>query len=161
MIILPVIVLMAATAAQADIGLRYGLGVFKSAVDSPTEVKIFGLSYTEKLGKSFFVKTEVGYFVDSSSSSSRKSSAYGNTSLGLEVSPSFLLMRASHGLAVISTPDSYLGRRFPQFATDLFFGLKDSNGSAIGISYKHISSAGIVMPNQGRDFLTMEYSIKL
>jgi len=161
MYFLPVLALMAATSVRADVGIRYGLGVLNSAKSSPTEVKIIGLNYTEKLGKSFFVKTEVGYFIDSSGSSSRKSSAYGNTSLGIEVSPSFLLLRGSHGLAVISTPDSYLGRRFPQFSTDLFFGLKDNTGSAIGISYKHISSAGLVMPNQGRDFITLEYSIKL
>jgi hypothetical protein len=53
-----------------------------------------------------------------------------------------------------------LGGAFPQFHGELYGGLRDSQGNGIGIKYNHFSSAGLVTPNQGRDFVLLELSVK-
>lgn len=145
-----------ASADQAFLG--YGLGVFGSARHSPSETKILNLGYRKKLLSGIYWQSKVGIWGDGSGDHSRKSSGYGSSGLSLQVQFQPVEIRTGWSLAAISSPDSYLGYYFPQFNGELYLGVRDQFSNAIGVQYEHISSAGIVTPNQGRDFCTLQLS---
>lgn len=139
---------------ELDFGL--GLGVGKSAVNSSVETRVYQGAYIWDLYDGFYTKGKLGYYSDTSGDPFRKSSIFGSWGLGLMVDLAPVEIRVGYGVGGILTPDSYLGGRFPQFNGDLYLGLRDGNGSCIGFSYNHISSASILYPNIGRDFIVLE-----
>lgn len=56
-----------------------------------------------------------------------------------------------NGIGFISDTDVYLGGHL-EFNHNLYIGIKDKHDKSIGLSYRHISNAGLFMPNVGRDF---------
>lgn len=56
------------------------------------------------------------------------------------------------GPAIITHTDVLLGSNI-QIAHELGIGIRDSRDVRIGLVLKHFSNAGIVKPNQGRDFI--------
>lgn len=145
--------------AHADLAFKYGVGVFKSAVDSNSEVKMFSISYQEPIIFEYLIKQyEVGLWTDSRQDIGRKSSGFANFSVGVHVNAAGTYAECLWGVAGITHTDSYLGGNF-QFNNDLGMGFRDNNGASIGVGYKHVSSAGFYNPNVGRDFLLIRMSL--
>jgi len=137
---------------------KYGLGVFNSAKNSKVEVKMVSFGHQDPFFGYMIRQWEVGGWMDSRSDLGRKSSGFANGSIGVNIDVSRFYAQSLWGLGVVTTKDSMLGGNF-QFNQDLGIGLKDARGMAIGLNYKHISSAGIFKPNQGRDFMSIKLSI--
>lgn len=143
-----------------EIFFGYGLGVSNSAKNTHTEVKVANVGYRGELYNGLYWQFKGGYWGEGSSDPTRKSSLYFSTGPGLLIDLNPIELRSGWGLAAISRPDSYLGGAFPQFNGEVYAGVRDRHGNGIGIKYEHISSAGLVQPNVGRDFMLMEISTK-
>lgn len=160
--IISILILVFSTNILADeYFLSYGLGVINSADYYPAQTKVANIGYRSYFLPGFYWNYKAGFWVDNSPVSNRSGSIYGSVGLGMKVQIEYVEARAGWGLAAISSPDSYLGGRFPQFNGEVYLGLRDVVGHGIGIQYEHISSSGIVMPNNGRDFLLLQLSMKL
>lgn len=156
-----IILLLASNSALADeVYVNYGVGLAESAVNSVVETKMVDLGERHYLLGGLYWQNRVGFWGDGSGNPDRKSSFYGSSGLGVEADLNPVEIRSGWGLAVISTPDGYLGGSFPQFNGNLGVDLRDKSGAAIGLEYSHVSSAGVLSPNKGRDFLTIELSQK-
>jgi hypothetical protein len=144
----------------ADEGfMSFGIGVFNSAKKSRGETKVFNMGYRPDLIDGIYWQHKIGFWGDGAHDG-RKSSLYVSTGPGLKVDLAPVEIRAGYGIGAISTPDAYLGGHIPQFQGELYIGLRDRRGNGIGLQYEHISSAGLVMPNKGRDFLVIQLSQK-
>lgn len=152
--------LMATSSHAQEIGFSYGLGVFNSAKVSPTELKVANLAYRLELYNGIYWQTKVGYWGDGSGDPNRHSSFYLSTGPGLLVDLNPVELRSGWGLTAINRADSYLGGVFPQFNGEVYAGLRDKKGDGMGLKYEHISSAGLITPNLGRDFLMIEMSTR-
>lgn len=151
--------LFSSTQAHAqEMFFGYGLGVFNSAKNSPVEVKVSNVGYRLGMSKGFYWQLKGGYWGEGSGDHSRSSSFYVSTGPGLLVDLRPIELRSGWSVATISRPDAYLGGRFPQFNGEIYGGLRDKNDNGIGLKYEHISSAGLVVPNEGRDFVLLEIS---
>lgn len=153
--------LLFSTYASADeVFVNYGIGLGESAVNSMVETKMIDFGYRDFLYNGFYWQNTLGYYGDGSGNPQRKSSFYGSTGFGLEVDIHPVELHSGWALAAISTPDIYLGGNLPMFNGNLGVNIRDKHQNGIGLTYSHISSAGLVQPNQGRDFLTLELSFK-
>lgn len=143
------------SALAADYSIRGGPGLMDGR---PTgTAKYFGIRKEDEgsLGSAL----ELGGFVDRAGGG-RKSSAVLRYQLGAKPGPEVgTFAKAYTGPCVISSPDSMLGGRFPQFCTDLAFGIRDRM-SLVTVGYSHISSAGLCKPNKGRDFVLLEMGVR-
>lgn len=146
--------------AEDEAYLAYGVGVFHDADAFAGQNKYFNAGYRRGLWRGFYWNTKLGYYGEGSPDPTRKSSFFTSTGPGLELSLGALEIRSGWGIAAISTTDSQLGGRFPQFNGNAAIGIRDSKGDGLAIEYNHISSAGLVSPNQGRDFILLELSEK-
>jgi hypothetical protein len=146
-----------ASPASAGIYGRYGLGVFNSAQTRPTETREISLGYVDQWFGPLIKQIEVGGWADSAGHG-RHSSGFGSISTGIDSKPGYLVLRFTTGLSMITSPDEMLGGRF-QFNQDFLMGFADKRKHIIGISYKHISSAGIYEPNKGRDMISLYMEI--
>lgn len=154
------LMLLMSSYAEADsLNFGYGVGVANSASSYIGEVKTITLGINREIWNGIFYQTDVGIWADSQAG--RSSSGFGNFSLGLEVNPGYFVIRSSWGLAVVTHTDFYLGGNFPNFKQDLFIGVRDHKDNTIGINYSHLSSAGIHLPNVGRDFITIQLGFGL
>lgn len=142
----------------AESYLKYGVGVFNSASNKFSETKAISLGYRDRLLGPFVYQYGGGIWIDSAGNG-RKGSGVFDISIGIEAVSKDLVLRSAHGIATISTPDAYLGGYFPNFVHDLYVGMRDQRGVAIGLSYRHISNAGLMSPNMGRDFLFVDLGI--
>lgn len=154
------LLLMSSVCFADESSLGFGIGAFGDAKQSMGQVKVGEYSYRSFLIDGIYWQNKVGYWGEGSSDPTRKSSFFGSTGIGMEVDLQPLELRAGYGLAAITNPDSQLGGSFPQFNGDIYIGLRDKKGDGIGIDYMHISSAGLVTPNQGRDFFVLQVSQK-
>lgn len=152
-----VVILLLSGNCLADSFLSGGVGVFNSAKDGYSQVKWLNMGYRQPLVLGLTEQVEFGGWLDRGRYG-LKSGGYGAYLIGVETNAD-VMMRAMVGPAVITTPDSNLGGYFPQFTEEVFLGLSGSSGNKVGIKYKHISSAGLVSPNMGRDFAGVEMSI--
>lgn len=157
-IIIALLTLICSTAYADETFFSFGVGAANSAKDHTGEVKVGNVGLRKEIYQGIYWQYKVGYFGDGSGDPSRKSSLYASVGPGMLIDLRPVEMRAGYGLAAISTPDSYLGGRFPQFQGELYLGLRDHRGNGIGVQYEHISSAGIVSPNMGRDFMVLQLS---
>lgn len=151
-------IILSSTAMADEAFLGYGLGVFNSAKQSSGEVKAFQLGYRDDLIDGFYWQYKLGFWGDGSGDKGRSSSGYASTGPGFRVDLNPIEIRTGWGIAAITSPDSYLGGRFPQFNGELYMGVRDKHGNGIGFQYEHISSAGLVTPNQGRDLVILQMS---
>lgn len=148
------------TAAYSDEGfMNFGVGVFNSAKRGAGEVKTYSLGLRQDLIDGFYWEERLGLWGQGSNSEGMKSSGYLSTGLGFKVDLNPVEFHASWGLGGITTPDSMLGGTF-QFNGNIGITLRDRRGNGIGLGYSHLSSAGLEMPNQGRDFGVLELSQK-
>lgn len=102
-------------------------------------------------------KWEAGVWFDSRAGA--KSSAFASYSFGIEPQHGFFYVNFFQGIGLISNPDAILGGH-PQFFADLGAGIRDFKKKvSLGFQYRHISSAGIFMPNLGRDTFGIQVMI--
>lgn len=148
---LVVLLLFISGSAYADPYASFLLGVFNS-----TGAKFLQVGYRGPIGLGFDYQTELGLWVDPQGNG-RVSSGYIATQIGLQAGD-LVKVHVFVGPCLITSPDLYLGGVF-QFTEDFFIGLSGKNSNTIGVKYKHFSSAGIEMPNLGRDFVGIEVSI--
>ena len=130
--------------------IRFGPGVMTGA-PSIADVKYLSIAKEWSLKENVYWKIEGGGWTDNRKTGSN--SFMLGPAVGLVLRPWILDVRVSVGIAAISHTDDYLGGHF-QFYEDLFGGIRDG-GAAIGFTLSHLSSAGIFMPNRGRNFLTL------
>lgn len=156
-----IILILTTNVSKADEAfMSYGLGVFKSAEEHVAETKVASLGYRKNLFSSLDWQFQVGYYSDASNNVMRSSSLFGTTGPQFSVQLSAIVVRSGLGVVYINSPDSYLGGRFPQFTENLYLGLRDIYSASIGLNYSHISSGGLIEPNMGRDFITLEMGKK-
>lgn len=134
-----------------------GLGTFNTAKDGPGSVKLGQVGHRLDLIEGIYWQNKLGAWGQGSNSHGMKSSAYGASGLGFRVDLSPVEFHSGYSLALISVPDSYLGGPY-QFDGEMYLGFRDSKSNGFGLKYEHISSAGLEMPNQGRDFFILELS---
>lgn len=150
---------MASVTAQADEAFfSFGVGVANSAKHSAGETKVGSIGLRQEIYQGIYWQWKGGFYGDGSGDPTRKGSGYVSAGPGMLIDLKPIEMRAGYGLAAITTPDSYLGGRFPQFQGEIYIGFRDHRGNGIGVQYEHISSAGLVTPNNGRDFMVLQLS---
>jgi hypothetical protein len=130
-----------------------GLGVFNSGKNSLSETKTLAIGLQEDLWGPLKQRGAVGAWLDNAGQG-KSSSAFASGQLGFEVDHQGLIGGIFSGPAVISNTDVLLGGHF-QFMEDLHLGIQDRN-NYIGVFYRHLSSAGLEMPNIGRDLVGIE-----
>jgi hypothetical protein len=140
----------------ADWSVRFGPSVQEGTTNG--SAKIFGLRHEgyEFYGVSF--AQEVGGYVDNGGRG-RKGSALAKFQVGTTPGPETgLFGKAFFGPCYISTTDTQLGGH-GQFCSDVGVGIRD-RASFMAVNYSHISSAGLSMPNHGRDWLVFETGLR-
>ena len=144
-----------AYAGEGDqFALDVGLGVFHSGEKSLAETKMLSAGVQETLWGPLKDRGTAGFWLDNYGDG-RKSSAFAAGQLGFEVVNNGWVGGIFSGPAVISSPDVLLGGRF-QFMDSINLGMKDKYDNYIGLFYRHFSSAGLEMPNIGRDIIGIE-----
>jgi hypothetical protein len=141
--------------------INYGLGTNKHQ-RSLTEVKLITLQMKNNLIKETIQQTfEVGYYADNTAVS--RNNAFIDYMLGVEAKSKSMFISGNSGIGFLSKTDPLLSTSF-QFIHELTFGMyeyNETNKSKIGLSYRHISNAGIKQPNFGRDFIAIKFSFSL
>lgn len=144
--------------AFADTVVKYGSNVCNENEKLGSTKTIFIADQTMIFGP-FVRQYELGGWVDNSGIEGRRSSLLGGASLGVNVNAEIFFAQALVGPSLISHTDSNLGGHF-QFNNDIALGFRDPDTKAtVGLSYKHVSSAGLASPNKGRDFIMFRVSI--
>lgn len=158
--LLLLLLLMSSTCRADEAFLGYGLGIFNDAEYFVGQNKYGEIGYRQFLWDGIYWQYKGGFWGEGSPDSTRKAGFWVSTGPGLELDLQPIEIRSGWSIAAISTPDSQLGSRFPQFNGELYFGLRDKKGDGVGIQYEHISCASFCTPNQGRDFLILQLSQK-
>lgn len=153
-LLLPLL-LMFSSLASADLNLSVGLG--KGVLGNPGTPfeRSVAVGYQFLLKDDLFIRPEVGYFADISGNG--KSSLWVAPLVGVralsQVGPE---LHIAMGPGWLQNPDEVLGGHF-QFSLEGGVGINSSDGKTyIGMAWKHLSSAGIEMPNQGRDLIVVQ-----
>lgn len=115
--------------------------------------RVYGLEYLHPIGptKSMHLKAEGGHWF--ARQEGRVSSPYVSLQWGYRVHmESGLYFEAFVGPGYVWKLDTQLSSKGEIFH-DVNAGFLDKDGWGLGLGFKHISNAGIVPPNRGRDFL--------
>jgi hypothetical protein len=140
----------------ADYSLRFGPSVQAGAPDG--SAKLFGLRREAYQFYGVYLAEEIGGFVDNGGKG-RSGSGFGSVQLGVEPGAEVgMYGKAFLGPCVITARDSQLGG-FGQFCSNVGLGMRDQY-SFLGVNYVHMSSAGLAMPNHGRDWLVFEMGLR-
>jgi hypothetical protein len=134
------------------------VGVFNSGKSSLSETKFVKFAIEEPVWYALKQRFNAGMWLDNKGLG-RMSSGFAGYQLGFQVTADTLEASVWSGPTLITTPDVYLGGPL-QFNETLFLGVHDKMGQTIGVAYNHFSSAGIEMPNIGRDFFGLEVRFK-
>lgn len=143
--------------SSADVVASVGLGksAFAGVQGVPFE-RAASLGYEHAFSNGLFIRPEAGWFMDNSGRG--VSSPWGAPLIGVRsqsaVGPS---LHFAMGPGYLHNPDSILGGHF-QFSLEGGASLVDRN-FGLGVVWKHLSSAGINMPNRGRDFIALQVRI--
>jgi hypothetical protein len=131
-----------------------GLGIFSTEGHSLSQTKFLKIGVQEDLWYALKQRFDGGFWLDTRGDG-RTSSGFMGYQLGFEVKNDLFVGSIWSGPALISSPDIALGG-IVQFNETIFFGIVDKSGDNIGIAYNHFSSAGLEMPNLGKDFIGLE-----
>lgn len=140
--------------AQAETLIKY----YINAGPSISSVKGLSLGKQEKL---LFLETkwEGGLIYDTRPSA--KAMGFLSGSLGVEPKAGPLYVNFFQGVGLVSTSDAYLSGLF-QFFIEAGAGVADvDTGIKLGVHCKHISNAGISLPNRGKDMCGIQIGIPL
>lgn len=139
--------------SRADATLSVGIGKNVMKQNGTPFERMVAVGYEHRFPIGVFVRPEVGYFLDISGQ--YKSSFWAAPLVGVtavsQVGPSLHL---AVGPGYLQNPDEILGGHF-QFSLEGGIGLTDKN-FFVGMVWKHLSSGGINMPNNGRDFICVQ-----
>jgi len=87
------------------------------------------------------------------------SSAFGHASVGVEPEYGPIYMHFFQGVGLMTSSDAF-NSGYLQFFEDFGIGFRDrEKGVSVGLSYKHISNAGLSEPNKGRDLIGLQVMI--
>jgi hypothetical protein len=140
--------------AQAELITSFGAG--KGIFNETPFERVASLGEQFNVSDNFFLRPEVGYF---NANNIGQSSAWYSALLGVQVNTqSGLNTHLAIGPSYLQTPDTILGGPF-QFSSEIGLGLQDKVMN-IGVAFKHLSSAGIELPNSGRDFIVLQLGLK-
>lgn len=146
--------LLAISQANADaVFFRYGLGFGAPQQNGRGEIKWFSLGIEQDHKAPWVTQAELGVIADQKDYLGRRSGLFLGTTVGPKMQLGPVQTRYLWGVAWISTTDALLSSHM-QFTHDLTLGLYDRK-SGLSLGYKHISNAGITLPNRGRDFVTL------
>lgn len=148
-----------ATCFSDELFVSYGLGLFKSAENTISETKVADVGYRFDLYSPWKLQVKAGGWFDGSNNPLRSSSFYVAAGPQYVITAGSLEVRNGIGVSYITHTDSYLGGHF-QFNPEFYLGVRDKEGSGIGIKYSHHSSGWISQPNIGRDSASLELSGK-
>lgn len=149
-------ILLASTFANADLVTSVGIGKGVMKGNGTPFERALAIGWEHPFITGFFVRPEAGWFMDNSGEG--LSSPWASTLGGVRAtSPMGATMHLAVGPAYLHNPDQKLGGHF-QFSLEGGVGIEDKN-FAIAMVWKHLSSAGINMPNQGRDFIMAQIRI--
>ena len=141
--------------AQGDqIVIDAGLGILNSEGSSLSQNKFAKIGVEEDLWYNLKQKINVGEWLDNRGYG-YSNSAFTGYQLGFEVSNEVLEASVWSGPTLIGAPDAALGGPI-QFNETIYLGIVDKDKNSIGMVYNHFSSAGIYVPNLGRDYLGLE-----
>lgn len=140
--------------ARADVVTSVGVGKGILGEHGTPFERAVAIGYQFDFGD-FFVRPEAGYFEDISGQG--KSSAWAAPLLGVralsQVGPE---LHIAVGPGYLQNPDEVLGGHF-QFSLEGGIGLASADKKTyVGLAWKHLSSAGIEMPNMGRDMIVVQ-----
>lgn len=156
--LLVALTMLSSVSSLADTVVKYGANLPKYKEDLGSTKALFIANQRRWFGY-FIGQLEAGAWFDNTGIDRRRSSALLGASLGIHVNAGYVYGQILFGPAWISSPDSALGGNF-QFNNDVAFGIQDpKTETSVGFAYKHVSSAGIELPNRGRDFLMFRVSI--
>lgn len=153
--LLPLLFLMSSLAQAADPGGTYfklGLGLNEPL----TATKSLFLGFQGPIKSIFIWQAEVGGYYAYLQQPDFIGMASG--SLGISISNPYVYGKLLFGPALMTNTDSRLGSIF-EFNDDAEFGIRDRQGYAIGLNYKHISNAGLTPGNGGRNFLMIKVQV--
>ncbi len=123
------------------------LGGGLSNNDDSKGQRLFRIEYLAPINHTFFWKAEGGVF--------NGYDLYTGLSLGFQAATTDgLFARYSLGPSYVANTDYRLSSNF-EFNHDFELGIRDKSGLEISIGLKHMSNAGLVPPNNGRDFVTV------
>jgi hypothetical protein len=127
------------------------------ALNQPTLVtnKLIGLGYTKPLTPLLDYQLEGGLFTDLASASV---TGFAGPSIGITMVEPTYYLKVFFGPTLITRTDNYLSSIY-EFKTDLELGIYDGRNIGVGIGYTHMSNAGLVSPNHGRDFLYIKITL--
>lgn len=152
--LLIILLLAFSSSAQADaIWFRYGLGFGAPQQTGRGEIKWFSVGVEREHRAPYVSQAEIGVIADMRDSLGRRSGLFANYTIGPKMQLGPVQTRYLWGVGYLSHTDQLLSSHF-QFTHDLTFGLYDPK-SGLSLGYKHISNAGITLPNRGRDFITL------
>jgi hypothetical protein len=146
--------LISSTAFADEVVMDVGLGALNSRNDNISQVKMAKVGVQEDVWYNLKQRFNVGGWTDARGQDF-SGSAFAGYQLGFVVRNDVFEASIFSGPTVISSTDALLGGHF-QFNETLFLGIVDKNDNAIGLAWNHFSSAGIEMPNYGRDFAGLE-----
>lgn len=156
LILLAILMFMASARAE-DYSAKFGPGIVNNETNGGT--KMFGIRREEEIMDGVTDAVELGGYVDNLGDG-RKGAAVLKAQLGVRPGQKEgLFGKAFFGPCGITSTDSQLGGNL-QFCTDVGLGVRDKD-TFMSIGYAHISSAGIFMPNHGRDYLLFEMGVRL
>jgi hypothetical protein len=150
------LLLLAQTASAGEGYFRYGFGIWDDVPQGT--VKYFSLGYQEPLGSVIRLQGDIGLITDSNVG--RASSGILSLSTGPRTRLGPFYAECLWGVGYLTHPDGSRLSGHLQFVNDVSVGLVGENGATFGLSFRHISNAGISQPNIGRDFLTLRVGIE-
>lgn len=104
------------------------------------------------------LRTAAGFMFNRKISDDVSSSGFASFSIGTGVNFPWFYAGIYTGVGFITHPDRKLGSNF-QFFQDVEMGVRDDKGRTFGVFFKHVSNAGIVPPNIGRDYFGLSVGI--
>lgn len=156
------LLLLVLSNAQADqIVPRWGLEKNIIAYGTGNGERMFSLSYVYDFGpdKNMLLRGQVGGWI--TKQKERESSPFGSLQWGYRVENIFMgfFVEASIGPGYVRFLDDHSSSHI-EIVHDLVWGFMQK-GWGIAIDFEHISNAGTVPPNLGRDFLGMCFLIPI
>ena len=131
-----------------------GAGDFNADKGDLPQTKVVSIGYQEDLWDAVKQRYTGGAWFDNSGCG-RKSSLFASAQLGFEVVNNGWVGGVYTGGSLISSPDVVLGGPF-QFLSTARYGMQDRQSNYIGVFYEHFSSAGLELPNDGRNIMGLE-----
>jgi hypothetical protein len=148
----------AVKARAAELDATLGVGMGKSVLDKRAFER-FGTLGVRYGGTSWKLQGNGGYWL--ALQPGEQSSVFGSVQGGVEVvGQSGTFAQVMFGPALVQNPDSKLAGHF-QFHLAAGAGVKNSAGYGLAFIWNHLSNAGLVQPNMGRDLLTAQLLIPL